>query len=88
MYEDRYTFPYVVDGGQRVAKAYGASCTFHVFLLDGERRLRYQGRFDDSRLEARVARAADLRNALDDLLDHRDVRQAMTRPFGCSLDLV
>ena len=85
--EDRYTFPYVVDDGQRVAKAYGAACTFHVFVLDGGRRLRYQGRFDDSRLPARVA-SHDLRNALDDLLADRDVRQATTRPFGCSLDLV
>ena len=32
--EDGYTFPYLVDDGQRVAKAYGATCTFHVFVLD------------------------------------------------------
>jgi peroxiredoxin len=83
--EDGYSFPYLVDDGQHVAKAYGATCTFQVFLLDGERRLRYQGRFDDSRLPARVT-SHDLRNALDDVLAHRDVRQAATRPFGCSLD--
>ena len=47
--EDGYTFPYLVDDGQQVAKAYGATCTFHVFVLDRERRLRYEGRFDDSR---------------------------------------
>jgi peroxiredoxin len=85
--DDRYTFPYVVDEGQRVAKAYGAACTFHVFLLDGDRRLRYQGRFDDSRLDARVT-SHDLRNALDDVLGARDVRVPATRPFGCSLDFV
>jgi peroxiredoxin len=84
--EDGYTFPYLVDDRQQVAKAYGATCTFHVFLLDGERRLRYQGRFDDSRLPTRVT-SHDLRNALDDVLAHRDVRQPTTRPFGCSLDL-
>jgi disulfide oxidoreductase YuzD len=61
-FEDGYQFPYVVDDGQRVARAYGAICTFHVFVLDGERRLRYQGRFDDSRLAARVT-TDDLRNA-------------------------
>ena len=85
--EDRYRFPYLVDEGQRVAKAYGAMCTFHVFVLDGERRLRYQGRFDSSRLAANVT-SHDLRNALDDILAGRDVRVATTRPFGCSLDLV
>ncbi len=83
--EDRYAFPYVVDEGQQVAKAYGARCTFHVFVLDRGRRLRYEGRFDDSRLAARVT-SHDLRNALDDLLAGREVGVATTRPFGCSLD--
>ena len=85
--EDGYTFPYLVDDGQRVAKAYGARCTFHVFVLDRERRLRYQGRFDNSRIGANIT-SPDLRNALDDVLAGRDVRVASTRPFGCSLDFV
>ncbi|HEV8252175.1 MAG TPA: thioredoxin family protein [Candidatus Limnocylindria bacterium] len=85
--EDRYTFPYVVDEGQRVAKAYGATCTFHLFVLDRERRLRYQGRFDDARLPGNVT-SHDLRNALDELLSGKPVRVATTRPFGCSLDFV
>ena len=85
--EDGYRFPYVVDEGQRVAKAYGATCTFHVFVLDSERRLRYQGRFDDSRLAATVT-SNDLRNALDDILEGRPIGVPETRPFGCSLDLL
>jgi peroxiredoxin len=85
--EDGYAFPYLVDDGQRVARAYGASCTFHVFVLDRERNLRYEGRFDDSRLAMKVT-SHDLRNALDDILAGGDVRVSMTRPFGCSLDFV
>ncbi len=85
--EDGYAFPYLVDEGQRVAKAFGASCTFHVFVLDRARRLRYEGRFDDSRFAANVT-SHDLRNALDDVLAGRTVRIAKTRAFGCSLDLV
>jgi peroxiredoxin len=85
--EHAYSFPYVVDAGQRVAQAYGATCTFHVFVLDRMRRLRYQGRFDNSRLEERVT-DTDLANALEDMLAGRDVRVANTRPFGCSLDFV
>ena len=85
--EDGYVFPYLVDEGQRVAKAYGATCTFHVFLLDRARRLRYSGRFDDARLEARVT-TRDLENAIVDLLAGRDVRVTTTRPFGCSLDFI
>jgi peroxiredoxin len=84
---DAYTFPYVIDDGQRVARAYGAVCTFHVFLLDRDRRLRYQGRFDDARLAERVT-TPDLANALDDVLAGREVRVPVTRPFGCSLDFV
>jgi len=85
--EDEYTFPYLVDDGQRVAKAYGATCTFHVFLLDRERRVRYQGRFDDARIADRV-RSHYLVDALDDVLAGREVRTPVTRPFGCSLDFV
>ncbi len=85
--EDGYTFPYLADAGQHVARAFGATCTFHAFVLDRAGRLRYQGRFDDSRFADRVT-SHDLRNALDDVLAHRDVRISQTRPFGCSLDLV
>jgi peroxiredoxin len=85
--EDGYLFPYLVDEGQRVAKAWGPTCTFHVFLLDRDRRVRYEGRFDDARLPERVT-SNDLRNALDDVLAGREVTVPKTRPFGCGLDLV
>jgi peroxiredoxin len=85
--EDGYTFPYLFDEGQRVARAYGPTCTFHVFVLDRDRRLRYQGRFDDARLADNV-RSHDLRNALDDILAGREVTLDTTRAFGCSLDYV
>jgi peroxiredoxin len=85
--EDGYTFPYLRDVGQDVARAYGPTCTFDVFLLDADRRLRYEGRFDDARLAERVT-SHDLRNALDDVLAGREVRLPKTRAFGCGLDLV
>ena len=85
--DDGYTFPYLFDEGQRVARAYGPTCTFHAFVLDQARHLRYQGRFDDARLAERVT-THDVANAVDDLLAGRDVRVTTTRPFGCSLDFV
>jgi hypothetical protein len=82
-----WPFPYLQDSGQAVARAYGPTRTFHVFVLDQERRLRYQGRFDDARLEERVT-SPDLVHALGDLLAGRPVRVPDTTPFGCSLDYV
>jgi peroxiredoxin len=83
----RYNFPYLVDERQTIGRAYGATRTFHVFVLDEQRKVRYTGRFDDSRIPARVT-SHDLRNALDDLLAGREVRVPFTRAFGCSLDYV
>ena len=85
--EDGYGFPYVVDDGQAVAKAYGAVCTFHAFVLDRDRRLRYEGRFDNSRIAGNVT-SCDLSNALDEVLAGKDVLIERTRPFGCSLDFI
>lgn len=47
--ETRYNFPYLKDQDGSVARSYGAISTPHAFVLDGDRRLRYQGRIDDSR---------------------------------------
>ncbi len=44
-----YTFPYLFDESQAVARAYGAACTPDFFLFDSDRRLVYRGQFDDSR---------------------------------------
>jgi len=85
--EAGYTFPYLADPEQRVAQCYGPTCTFHAFVLDRRRNVRYQGRFDDARVVANVT-TSDVVNAVDDLLDGRDVRVAETVPFGCSLDII
>jgi peroxiredoxin len=82
--EKSFNFPYVKDENGTVAKAYGAVCTPHVFLLDEDRRLRYKGRIDDSRSPERVT-VSDLRNAIDNLLANRPVRTPETTPFGCSI---
>jgi peroxiredoxin len=85
--ESGYTFPYLFDAGQQVARAYGPTRTFHVFALDRERMLRYEGRFDDARVAASVT-THDLANALDDMLAGKPVRVPQTRAFGCSLDIL
>jgi alkyl hydroperoxide reductase subunit AhpC len=85
--ESRFNFPYLKDADQRLARSFGATCTFHVFVVDRERRLRYTGRFDDSRNPDRV-RTHDLRAALEDILAGRAVSVPETLAFGCGLDFV
>ncbi|HZQ06387.1 MAG TPA: thioredoxin family protein [Anaerolineae bacterium] len=82
--EKRFNFPYLKDEDGRVARLFGALTTPHVFVLDQDRRLRYQGRIDDSRDPAR-ATYSDLENALGDLFANRPVRVAETKPFGCAI---
>lgn len=83
--ERELNFPYLKDADQSLAKKYGALVTLHAFVLDKERKLRYRGRVDDSRDPSKVT-TSDLRNALDDLLEGREVRTPETRPFACSID--
>ena len=82
--EKGFNFPYLRDEAQKVVEDYGGVCTPHVFAFDGRRRLRYRGRIDDSKEEAKVT-VHDLRNALDDLVEGREVRVPDTKPFGCSI---
>lgn len=84
--DEGFTFPYLYDGTtQQVAKAYGCLATPHVFLFDKERKLRYQGWFDDSRFpDAATVKSPDAKNATLALLDGKPVPVAVTRPFGCS----
>jgi peroxiredoxin len=84
--EQGFTFPYLYDGGtQATAKAYGCLCTPHVFIFDAARRLRYNGRFDDSRFaDPGTVHSPDTRNALEALLAGGAVPVEATRPIGCS----
>jgi len=83
--ERELNFPYLKDEDQSVAKKYGALVTLHAFVLDRERILRYRGRVDDSRDPNKVT-TNDLRNAINDLLEGKEVRTPETRPFACSIE--
>ena len=84
--EQGFTFPYLYDGDkQTAAKAYGCLCTPHVFLFDRDRKLRYAGRFDDSRFaETDTVHSADARHAVEEMLAGKPVTTPVTKPFGCS----
>lgn len=81
--DKKFPFPYLYDGAtQKTSRAYGVQATPHVFIFDASRRLRYVGRVDDT--EKGPVKSADARNAIEALLNGRDVPVTKTRVFGCS----
>jgi peroxiredoxin len=81
-----WTFPYLYDESQAVARAYRAACTPDIFLFDGERRLVYRGQFDGSRPSNGVAPSGeDVRSALDAVLEGRPVSGDQRPSIGCNI---
>ena len=81
-----YTFPYLYDESQEVAKAYRAACTPDFFLFDRNRRLAYRGQFDDSRPKNGLpVTGADLRAALDTVLAGGAVPPNQKPSVGCGI---
>ena len=83
--QSHFNFPYLYDGEtQATARKYGPTATPHVFIFDSERKLRYQGRVDDSSREALVKRH-DARDAIEALLAGKAVAVQKRPTFGCSI---
>jgi peroxiredoxin len=84
--EKGFSFPYLYDGEtQATAKSYGCLCTPHVFLFDSERKLRYKGRFDNSRFaDPKTVTTRDTQDAVEALLAGKPVPVEVTTPMGCS----
>jgi peroxiredoxin len=81
-----FVFPYLYDGGtQKTAKAYGCLCTPDIFIFDRDRKLRYSGRFDDSRFpDPATVRSSEATKAVEAMLAGKPVPIETTKPFGCS----
>jgi peroxiredoxin len=81
-----WEFPFLYDGDEQIAaRAYGCLATPHVFIFDRHRKLRYNGRFDDSRYaDLSTVKSHDTRNAVEAVLADKPVPLETTRPFGCS----
>jgi thiol-disulfide isomerase/thioredoxin len=78
-----YKFPYLYDGEtQKFSRAVGVKVTPHVFIFDKDRKLRFNGRIDNS--EFAEVTSQDTRKALDELLAGKPVTTPQTRVFGCS----
>ncbi|MCC7087420.1 MAG: thioredoxin family protein [Pirellulales bacterium] len=81
-----YSFPYLYDETQSVAKAYRAACTPDFYLFDKNRKLVYRGQLDDSRPESSIpVTGKDLRAALDAVLTGKAVSAEQKPSIGCNI---
>lgn len=80
------TFPVCYDESQDVAKSYEAACTPDFYVFDQDRRLAYRGQLDDSRpSNGKPVTGADLRAAIDTLLEGGTVNPEQRPSLGCNI---
>jgi thiol-disulfide isomerase/thioredoxin len=80
-----FNFAYLRDADQKVANAFGATHTPQFFVFDGERKLRYSGKMDDSWQVPANAKDFYLRDAVDAILAGKPVKVAETHSIGCTI---
>ena len=83
--QEGFNFLYLRDESQAVARAYGATHTPHVFLLDREGVLRYRGAIDDNYDDPHAVKRPYLREALDAVLSGRTPEIATSQAVGCTI---
>jgi len=81
-----WSFPYLFDEDQQVAKAFHAACTPEAYLFDADRHLVYRGQLDDSRPGSQIpVTGKDLRAAIEATLAGRPVSADQTPSMGCNI---
>lgn len=81
-----YTFPYLYDEDQSVAKAYDAACTPDFYVFDENRKLKYRGRLCPSRPQSDIpVTGSELRSAIDAVLSNGKVNPLQYPSMGCNI---
>jgi peroxiredoxin len=86
--EKGFTFPYLKDAEYEVFKAYGATRTPHIYVLnkeEGDLIVKYIGAIDDNYQDASAVQEAYLANAVDALLAGKDPNPSATKAIGCTI---
>lgn len=84
--EQGYPFPYLFDESQAVAKSYQAACTPDFFVFDRAMHLIYRGRLDESSPgNGKPLTGADLREALEAVLNDKPVNRDQVPSMGCNI---
>ena len=82
---NEYDFPYVMDEDAKLAKAFGAMKTPHVYLFDANDRLVYTGAIDDNAKSAKGVKKNYLMDALSSLGSGKNIDTRKTKALGCSI---
>ena len=81
-----YSFPYLYDETQDIARAYQAACTPDFYIFDADLKCVYRGRFDEATPgNGRAVTGADLTDALDDILANRPINPDQNASMGCGI---
>jgi peroxiredoxin len=83
-----FTFPYLMDEGQKIYPQYGATKTPHVYVLEKTKKgniVKYIGAIDDNYKDASEVKTKYVENAVDALLKGKDVEVKVTRAIGCTI---
>jgi hypothetical protein len=84
--EKGWSFPFLFDATQDVAKAYHAACTPDLFVFDKNKKLAYRGQLDDSRpSNGKPVTGADIRAAIDAVLAGRPAAAEQRPSIGCNI---
>lgn len=83
-----FTFPYLIDEGQKIYPQYGATKTPHVYILQKTSKgnvVKYIGAIDDNYQDAAAVNTKYVENAVDALLAGKEIKEKETRAIGCSI---
>ncbi len=86
--QKNFTFPYLLDEGQKIFPQYGATKTPHVYILQKTRRgneVKYIGAIDDNYEDAKAVKEKYVENAVDALLQGKEISVKETKAIGCSI---
>ena len=83
--KEGYSFPYLYDETQEVAKAYKAACTPDFFVFNADLACAYRGRFDETRPNLGQPTGIDLSRALDVLIEGKEVAIEQYPSMGCNI---
>jgi len=80
-----FTFPYVIDETQQVARAYDATCTPDFFGFNGHDELQYRGRLDAARMGIMTSGRRELFEAMTQIAETGSGPLEQTASMGCSI---